>query len=328
MECLWNVPIDRGRNCRTVKTKQSGKSRPFVPGGVIIAMDTQMKIGRWGGGAGLLVCVIGALVGLYFLVSSKDIDLEIRLPVLAIAGVVALLISLAVVAGSFTLFGLTNRNEALGLPEGSARAVIALSLIVLFAIFSVYLYADLSRPPIAAATNLTGSDKDRLLSAIPSTMVIATVSNHAQGPEERFSVYYQQGNAQGQDFAKQLLAMIGTLVTSVSSFYFGSKAVTAAVPSGGSKPAAHLRGVTPKGHKSGQTVSLTIEGDNLDLVKEVKIAHANRQVVAKNVTSNANTVLCELDIPANAPAGAWTVSVVDGAGQKADLVDAFTISHD
>src|SRR4051794_26791544 len=50
------------------------------------------------------------------------------LPLLAIGGVIVLILVLTIVAMIFSILGLTNQGQAMGLPEGSIRAVIALSL--------------------------------------------------------------------------------------------------------------------------------------------------------------------------------------------------------
>src|SRR5262249_18302296 len=152
--------------------------------------------------------------GMCMLTTGK-IDPEVRLPVLAIAGVVALLISLALVAGAFTLFNLSNPREALGLPEGSVRAVIALGLLVLFAIFAIYLHANMNRAQVQQIANLTAAEKDSVLSSSLGVRVLATVSNDAEADKQRFTILYRDGNPASEDFAKQLLVMIGTLVTSV-----------------------------------------------------------------------------------------------------------------
>jgi hypothetical protein len=61
--------------------------------------------------------------------------------ILLAAGVIGLLLALAVVAVFFQALAITDKNEALGLPRGSVRAVIALALILVFAIMSVYVYS-------------------------------------------------------------------------------------------------------------------------------------------------------------------------------------------
>src|SRR5712692_6279451 len=164
--------------------------------------------------AGFAILLFVALFGLSFAVSYAPN--EVKLPIIAIAGVLLLLGALAVVSVAFSLFELSDKTQALGLPEGSIRAVIALSLIVLFAIFSVYLYS---------------------------------------------SLIGQSPSSPNADFAKQLLVLIGTLVT------------------------------------AGATSPLEIRGDRLDLVKEVKIVFGSNQVVASDVVSNASTVRCQLELP-------------------------------
>src|SRR5215211_943528 len=64
---------------------------------------------------------------------------EILLTIVVLAGVVVLL---AALGGLFALLrgsGVHDPREALGLPQGSIRALIALSLILIFATISVYL---------------------------------------------------------------------------------------------------------------------------------------------------------------------------------------------
>ena len=91
------------------------------------------------------VLCFGAFVLLFWLLKQMlNLDSDaIRLPVLVITGVMALFATLALVAVTFSVAGLTDPNQALGLPEGSVRAAIALSLIVIFAITSIYLYSSL-----------------------------------------------------------------------------------------------------------------------------------------------------------------------------------------
>jgi len=106
---------------------------------------------------------------------------EIRLPLLVVAAVAGLLSALALMVAVFAVYSLATPNFALGLPDGSVRAIIALLLIVLFSTTTVFLTVRL---------------KD----------------TRAEQPVV--------------DFAKQLLTILGTLMTSVASFYFGTKAVS------------------------------------------------------------------------------------------------------
>jgi hypothetical protein len=272
------------------------------------------------GGVALMLVATGIGFGIYWLCTGV-VEPAVRLPVLAISGVIALLLALAVVAGAFTLFNLSNAREALGLPEGSVRAVIALSLIVLFAILSVYLYTDLSRGGLRAATNLDTTQKDELLKSIPATQVVATIPD---APAQHFTVVYRDGNGAGQDFARQILVMIGTLVTAVSSFYFGSK--TSSPPTdAATKPKPNLRSIVPDTAARG-AFALDINGDGLDLVKEVKIVQGAHQIIASGVVSSASLIRCQLTVPAMEPPGKWTVIVTDGLGQSTQLPDTLTLT--
>lgn len=125
---------------------------------------------------------------------------EIKLPLLVVVSVVGLLGSISLVVIAFGIFRLVDRTQALGLPDGSVRAIIALLLIVLFVTMTVFLVARISGPT---------------------------------------------ANANVVDVAKQVLTILGTLVTAVSSFYFGSraasdgaKAVVSAAANSGATPGA------------------------------------------------------------------------------------------
>jgi hypothetical protein len=229
--------------------------------------------------AGFAILLLVALFGLSFAVGFAPT--EVKLPIIAIAGVFLLLGALAIVSVAFSLFELSDKTQALGLPEGSIRAVIALSLIVLFAILSVYLYASLTS---------------------------------------------QKPDSPNTDFAKQLLVLVGTLVTSVASFYFGSRAA-ASGSAGGDVPRAppEIRGIDPQRLTADAASPLEIRGDRLDLVKEVKITSGSNQLVASDVVSNASTVRCRLGLPPDA-VGTWDVIVTDGIGRTSRLPSALMIA--
>ena len=61
---------------------------------------------------------------------------DVAFPILLVAGVVALLTSMGVVAAVYQYFNLADRTKALGMPEGSIQALIALIVLLMFAILS------------------------------------------------------------------------------------------------------------------------------------------------------------------------------------------------
>jgi hypothetical protein len=230
--------------------------------------------------------------------TAADSRPELTLPILIISGVLVLLVTLALTAVVFSSLDLTDRTQALGLPEGSIRSVIALSLVLLFAILAVYLLKQ---------------------SLLPGQFLFDQPS--ADGAS--FTVYFRQtANPASEDFAKQLLSMLGILVTAVSSFYFGSRTAIAGQSNADSgKPTAApvIRDVNPTKLVRGTSTKLEITGDGLDLIKEVKAVCNDRQVLATEVLSSASNLKCTIAMDLDAPIGAWDLIISDGGGRESKL---------
>jgi hypothetical protein len=60
-----------------------------------------------------------------------------------LGGVIALIAALGGLVVLLSAFDLTDKRAALGMPEGSIRAVIALMLILLFSIMGIYIFATI-----------------------------------------------------------------------------------------------------------------------------------------------------------------------------------------
>ena len=158
-----------------------------------------------------------------------------------------------------------------------------------------------------------------------TVQVVAT--QPASDPKDGLTVYFREPkNQAAEDFAKQLLVLIGTLVTSVTSFYFGSRGAATSPPEA-PKSAPTLRGVNPKQLSATATgpAHLEITGDNLQLITEVKLASGTDQIVATNVTSNGSVVKCDLKIDPVHQKLAWDVVVADGSGKQMKLPEALTV---
>lgn len=198
---------------------------------------------------GPLLLFIVILIGLVYVafnaaarLSGPSIADSIRLPLLSIVGIILLLTALAVVAVAFAKLGLTDKAQALALPAGSVRAAIALCLVVLFAVIAVSLYSSMTEGPIRTigglsrlgVVQLTQDSTQLHILAVDTTIVAIDLIR----ADTSFVVHYWLSPSSASvDFAKQLLVLIGTLVTSVAGFYFGSKA-TASNPSAGGGGAA------------------------------------------------------------------------------------------
>lgn len=185
-------------------------------------------------GAGIVLIVIPC-VALYLGINTIGREPTVGLPILAIFGIMILFGALALVSTLFARLGLADSSQALALPEGSIRAAIALSLIVLFAIISIML--NQSASPIYVIPGLGSAERDAIVKDA-STHVVAVASEcrpaGAKNPtslegcapgDVRYAVHVGRLPSQAStDLAKQLLILIGTLMTSVVSFYFGSRA--------------------------------------------------------------------------------------------------------
>lgn len=113
-----------------------------------------------------ILAVIGATAaGSLWLLDRVGVkETAVRLPVLLIIGLIGLLFAIAVLVAAFDSFGLAKTDHALGLPEGSVRAMIALMLILLFAIAGLYVYGTIGE---------TSPDVGKQLVTTLSTLVVA-----------------------------------------------------------------------------------------------------------------------------------------------------------
>lgn len=200
-------------------------------------------------GAGLVLILLPSLA-LVFGIGRFAREPVLGLPILAIFGIMILLGALALISTLFARLGLASISDALALPPGSIRAVIALSLIVLFALISVMLVQSLGRPfkleglSEAAKAELVRDPSNRVTAVIPVACEPSAGNPPASAASPASGARAQPGKAEsacavgpfsytvylGQDpggeateLAKQLLVLIGTLMTSVTSFYFASR---------------------------------------------------------------------------------------------------------
>ena len=368
-----------------------------------------MRRWAWVTLVGVAALLFLALFILANLIHSLELTNEVSLPLLAIAGVVVLLGALALVSIAFKIMDMADPQEALALPAGSIRAVIALSLVVLFAILTVFLFSSLSNGgAVHTLTCLTPSQKDTFEHNLGSQVLLSVesavsdkekpcsalaagasettkkggegTSAGAPGPVSApsaapppvspptsgggprsdatgplgappggaqnapplttpapeaagakaapfFTVHYRDArDPASSDFAKQLLVLIGTLVTAVSSFYFGAKAVSDGQAAASPNPPPKPVGVNPGSLKQGEAGTLHITGSDLNSVARAKLVRGNNQIDDKGVVSNPTEVQAKIEIPDNAEIGKWDVVVIDAAGRAARLQQAFEVT--
>ncbi len=273
----------------------------------------------------ILLCVVFA--GLKDLVPLGNA----ALPLVAIGGVVVLVLLLTAVATMFSILGLTDAKQALGLPEGSIRAVIALSLIVLFAILSIFLYQQASSGgPLVTIAQMSGAERSQFIKDHVNARDIQSVP--VPGKTDLFDVSYRSANPAGEDFAKQLLVLLGTLMTAVTSFYLGAGTVTSAVNKqkeasgeGATNAVAKVTGTKPGAHSiktDGPTLHLALTGTNLSGITDVKLTKTGEQPMTGTGLKHGDTeITCDVDV-AKASPGTWTIEAAEGSApaRKAGMV--------
>ena len=327
-------------------------------------------------GAGLVLILLPG-VALYFGIVPIRSNSIVGLPLLAIFGIMMLFGALSLVAAVFEKLDLSDKTQALALPDGSIRAVIALALIVLFAIISIMLYLSLSEPYDIPAVSQAGRDAivkesiNRVVAIVPEKCAapaatastpseaasgtanaassVATPAAAASGAtagqadldssspdcsveNKRYKVVVRTPPGQETtDLAKQLLILVGTLMTSVTSFYFASRSNPAPSADGAAsgKGALTITKVTPPDIvlKDGASFDITIEGSGLDAVEDLEL----RQVAGPATLTLGKLVVTPTRIVGTFTAGSsitdgsYAVTMVDATGMRSSPKGSITV---
>jgi len=98
---------------------------------------------------------------------------QVQIPIVLIASVLALLGGLSFIVIVLSHLKLTTPRYALGMPEGSIRAVLAISLLFLFMILSVFLYGTLSQADATDAAKSSAIDIAKQLVTTVATLAVS-----------------------------------------------------------------------------------------------------------------------------------------------------------
>jgi hypothetical protein len=90
-------------------------------------------------GVALFLATAAVLIGAVWAIGEIGADPDIKLATVFIFGLAFLLTIISGIVASFSALKLTNPRTALGLPEGSIRAIIALVLVLIFVVLAIYL---------------------------------------------------------------------------------------------------------------------------------------------------------------------------------------------
>jgi hypothetical protein len=188
---------------------------------------------------------------------------------------------------------------------------------VLFAIVAIFLFNSVSKSgKIETAPNLTAGEVSNW-QAKAAQFISVQPALEPSKPELRYTVTYSLPNPASDDIAKQLIVLLGTLVTAVSSFYFGANSVQSAVGKreGGTEVPAQPgpTGFAPKSlARNDGPQALAITGENLAAVNKVELRKGGVVIPATVKRATANRVECEIVIKGDHDSGDWDVFVIDG----------------
>ena len=203
---------------------------------IIVSLNPPMERVSWQRLFAIGVMLGGAvLVG--FLIYAFITFNEGKGPSQGLEGVVLLVAGFVTVALLLYLGTLVLRaldmgapGEALGMPEGSIRALIAMSLILIFAIIGIQVFNAGAVGTDAVSTGLSQAQIDQLRAdgALVISQALQTPVPEPPGVPLYTVTTRTAMTQEAHDFGLQLMTTVSTLVVAVAGFYFGSRAVSQA----------------------------------------------------------------------------------------------------
>lgn len=130
-----------------------------------------------------------------------------------------------IIAAGFSSLKLSDTTQAMGMPEGTIRALIAIFLIVVFVGIGIFIFRIIAIPP--DTVTLPGLTKEQI-AELARDNIIAEIQQNTQDPATYDVVIRSSISQEGLQLAQQLVSILGTLVVAVAGFYFGARAVAAA----------------------------------------------------------------------------------------------------
>ena len=197
--------------------------------------------------AGLLLFVSAAYIWKSF--PDADSIHYIILSKIVLIGLALTVILMAILAIIYSVMGVEDPKQALGLPEGSVRALLAFSLVLIFVCQAAYLFNEINKNNQPIEGKPLSRVTEAQLADLKTNFVVAaelakdqtgkSLYEQVMAPDGKTSVddlkhplytatYYPKGSKDAEDFAKQIFTTLSTVFASVISFYFGSSVTTSA----------------------------------------------------------------------------------------------------
>lgn len=253
----------------------------------------------------VIVVLIGLLI--LYLLDNPISNHTLTLGVVIVLTVSVLLLLLFLVSGGYYLMRLANSNEALGLPPGSVRALIALLLILIWVIASIFLFTGISQQIIttttisgASAIILTPTPGRGTPTPTAAAGALATTPTPATSGGTA-TITISSGASDAIKLGQEFYTTMSTLVVAIAAFYFGSSTFKAGVNAqGGGSQSPTVSSVRPTSGPAEGHTGVAITGAGFTGTTGVLFGTTD----AIKFTFNSDT-----QIVAISPAGSGTVDV-------------------
>jgi hypothetical protein len=194
----------------------------------------------------------------FYPASIGNTEEAMALSAVVLTGLFLIVLLMAALVIIYQVLGLSDSQQALALPEGSIRALLALSLVLVFVCLAGFLYNEVNN-----AIAQSGSVKhitDARLTELKAEFVVVYEPERNDKNEQSYeqkkdangtpivdadknpvydmtkplysATYYTKHSKDADDFAKQIFTTLATIFVSVISFYFGSSATSSGVGAG------------------------------------------------------------------------------------------------
>ncbi|MCX5801249.1 MAG: hypothetical protein NTX17_07685 [Candidatus Eisenbacteria bacterium] len=278
----------------------------------------------------LLLIIAAGGVLIYWFNTKTGADPEVMMGIMVVVAIATLMTVLFILAAGFSSMRLADPKQALGLPEGSIRSMIALVLIMVFIIFGIFLFRKVS----VSNMNYLGFVTDTADVRIPEdepVLFTARYENNDKGESTRTGYYVyvpEQISDEGKRLAQQLITTVGTLVVAIASFYFGSTLPSSAAKKEREEVSAApmIQDITPREGAQGKELGLEIEGTGFKSPRAVRLLRGGEAMVGTEVLSNATKIQCKVLIDKE-PGGKWDINVENEDGTTARLAAVFAITQ-
>jgi hypothetical protein len=232
-----------------------------------------------GSAVGIILTLAAFVISVLFLIHENTntpistSNQNLIIGVIIVLAVSVLLLLLFGISVGYYVMQLSNSNEALGLPPGSIRALIALLLILIWVIVSIFLFSGIGQQT-TVSTTVTDA----------TTHTTTTTTN---------------GAPDAIKLGQQFYTTMSTLVVAIAAFYFGSSTFRSG--GGTQMPASPtVSSMSPSSGPAAGGTSITITGSGFT---------GATGVVFGPTPASSFTVHNDTQIVAISPAGSGTVDV-------------------